>query len=70
MALAGLVIFHFRAKGGLEPWHRRVLTQISDAGERRVFSAALRQQMLKSDDPLAKLLERFTVCFALAFRET
>jgi ATP-binding cassette, subfamily C, bacterial len=62
VALTGLVAFLFVAMGVLDHARGRVLARIGarvQAGlERRVFSAALRRQMLVPDDPLALAAQR------------
>lgn len=62
VALTGLVAFLFLAMGILDHARGRVLARIGarlQAGlERRVFSAALRRQMLVPDDPLALAAQR------------
>ena len=62
VALSGLVTFLFLAMGILDHARGRVLARIGarmQAGlERRVFSAALRRQMLVPDDPLALAAQR------------
>lgn len=62
VALTGLVTFLFLAMGVLDHARGRVLARIGarvQAGlERRVFSAALRRQMLLPDDPLALAAQR------------
>ncbi|OYU62509.1 MAG: type I secretion system permease/ATPase [Bradyrhizobium sp. PARBB1] len=62
VALTGLVAFLFLAMGVLDHARGRVLARIGarvQAGlERRVFSAALRRQMLVPDDPLALAAQR------------
>ncbi len=62
VALTGLVVFLFLAMGVLDHARGRVLARIGvrlqAALERRVFSAALRRQMLVPDDPLALAAQR------------
>lgn len=62
LALSGLVTFLFLAMGILEHARGRVLARIGariqERLERRVFSAALKRQMVVPDDPLALAAQR------------